>query len=422
MTSSERVRARVGALTLIAGAGAVATFFASLPAAERQTLRAAMSDVSRLHLDGMPRRTVTFAGAHPWLVAGDGLYQRVGADLRRVGQVLEVMDVAAGRSALVEFDPAVDAALDTGTRLTAHSSGASLAWTVDTLLPLDVRQRIRQEVDDFTARNRENLETTLEPLVADLLEAVAPLLLAETGAALERHRDEIEALGRRYRSDVLEAKLLPMLREELAPRLAVQGGPPLRAVGRELWDALPLFSLAYQSVKQGIDPRDRRYAEERFAEFVAQEALPILRRHRPALESTLMRILEDAAADERVVATLRDTASTLVGDAELRSLVAVIVSEVARGEPLRAAIEARLAEPDTRDAIESLRGEIDRTFQRIGRRIVFANEETLEVHPEFARFLRTLVLKKDRRFVLLEPGTGEPLPRGAPLAGRVADE
>lgn len=420
----QRFRARVllgvGSWTALIASFAVA--LARLPETERARATDALSDIARLATRGTVNREILFPAAYPWIEAGDGVYRREGFELLRCGQVLRVWESPEGRRIEVFFDPVVGDTLDSTSRFTAFSSGASMAWTFRSLLPEHVQTRITEEWERFVAANQERLTVVLLPMAKDLLREAGPLVLDEAIASLARHRVELDGIAARYREEFVEPRLIPLIENEIWPRLIATGGPALEAVGKELWDALPLLGLAWQGVKQEFDFSEEDRVNQRFREFLKDGAIPLLHQHAPALKDALLTVIRDAADDPEVSSTVRESLKALLSDTELRVLLVEVLDEVIRGERLRALVQSRLTDETAAKTIAELRKEIDEVFRSIGKKIVFSDETTYEVQPDFARFLRTLVLKKDRRWILFEPGAGAPTDPSATLLGEVAPE
>ncbi len=395
--------------------------YARLPSESKTRASDALGQIALLATRGEPRHVIVFPKEFPWLLVGDGIYRRDGFDLLRAGEIVKVTDDAEGRRIEVMFDPAIADRIDSHAKFTAFSSGASIAWTYRSLLPEHVRARITAEWTEFVAANRQRLTEILIPLAKDLLHELQPVIAEETVAALDRHRGEVDAISTRYRDTILKPRLLPLLKDEIWPLVLKHGEPELRATGEDLWAALPVFAIAWQGVAQEFDFSDTDRVKERFDEYLAKDALPILDRHSDALETALVEILKDAAEDPKVSVAVRESITTLLSDQQLRALAVTLIDEIARGDRIRDTIRKRLEEDKTAaDTIETLRKDLDELVRRIGRKIVFADETTWEVHPDFARFLRTLVLKKDRRWVYLEFGDGGKLEKDAVIVGAVS--
>lgn len=417
-----RPRLLLGVAFWSALGGGLAIAFARLPEPERERAYAALDDIARLTTRGKPERELSFPGQYPWIEPGDGIYRREAFELLRCGQVLEVWDAPDGRRLRAFFDPSIADRLDSTANFTAFSSGASIAWTFRSLLPDHVQQRITGEWQRFIESNRDRLTQVLAPLAKDLLRDAAPLALEEARSAFARRREEIDRISLRYRTEFVEPKLLPLLENELWPRLQEHGAPALEAVGRDLWGDLPLLGLAWQGVRQEFDFSDEDRVNARFRQFLRENAAPILDRHSPALKDALVAVVRGAAEDPEVTGALRESIQALLDDPELRALLGSVIEDVIRGERLRALVASRLEDSAAAETIASLRKELDEVFRSIGKKIVFADETTYEVQPDFARFLRTLVLKKDRRWILVEPGAGAPTAKDAVLIGTVAPE
>lgn len=402
----------------------LAIAFSNLSDSERTRSAEAIGAIATNALDGAPRRSIHFAKAYPWLEPGDGIYRRAEFDLVRCGQVISVSDVEDGRRIVAFFDPAIASQVNAEARLTAFSSGASIAWTYRSLLPQHVRDSITAEWGSFVRNNEQRVRDILLPVAREIMAETTPLLISEAEAAIDRHRSELDAIVSRYRSDVLDPRLIPILERKVWPLLIQHAGPTLREAGNELWDAMPVASLAWNGVAQNFDLSKEDRVANRFERYLEDQAFPILKRRTTDLQSALSGALKEAASDPEIETEIEHALVTLLADQELRAFVLRIANEVATSAAVRDAVRSRLSAPAVAEALDLLRQELDGVFQRIGRKVVFSNEETLEVHPDFARFLRTLVLKKDRRWILLEegPATSNPLPESTVLPGTVAPE
>lgn len=398
--------------------------FSSLSASERERSAQAIQAIASNAFDAAPRRTIHFAKVYPWLEPGDGIYRRSEFDLVRCGQVISVSDVEDGRRIVAFFDPAIAQNVNTEARITAFSSGASIAWTYRSLLPQHVRDSITAEWGTFVRNNEQRVRDILLPVAREIMAETTPLLLAEAEAAIDRHRTELDAIVNRYRNDVLDPRLIPILERKVWPLLIQHAGPTLREAGNELWDAMPVASLAWNGVAQNFDFSKEDRVANRFERYLEDHGFPILKRRTADLQSALSGALKEAASDPEIESEIEHALVTLLSDQELRAFVLRIANEVATSPAVREAVRGRLTAPAVVTALDQLRQELDGVFQRIGRKVVFSNEETLEVHPDFARFLRTLVLKKDRRWILLEegPSGSNPFPEDTVLAGTVAPE
>lgn len=422
-----RSRVLLGVLLWCGVAGAAAMGVASLDAGERSQATAALHDLWRLRTGGAREIAVVFPGAVPWLEKGDGLYLQGGTDdleLVRVGQVSAVLDQESGRAVALEVDPAVAPRLTAAARVTAFSSGASLSWTYRSLLPVYTREMIKGQWSAFLAENEALIRDIALPLAHDLAGALIAEALDEAAAVLARHRPELAALARRYRAEILEARVVPVLEREVWPIAKKEAGPVLTAIGRELWQALPLASLTWRGVWDKFGFEHEKRLKIGFEAFLEEEALPILAKHGGEVDAAVRAIVREAVDNDEVADVAREALLEIVTDPELRSIGRTMLEEFVRSPRFAALIKQHLEDPARKAGVDELRARFDELFRSTGRRMVLDPEGN--IRPDFARFIRTLVLKKDRHWMLLELDAAgaplEPLEQGARIVGTVSPD
>src|SRR5205085_5892556 len=90
-------------------------------------------------------------------------------------------------------------------------------------------------------------------------------------AALKNHEGEFHAVLDKHQS-TLKDDLLPVLKEQLGPVVKEKSKPLLRKIGRELWDALPMWSLGWSAFRDKLPWQNQSYVDKWFEEFVETKA------------------------------------------------------------------------------------------------------------------------------------------------------
>src|SRR5690606_10208803 len=114
-------------------------------------------------------------------------------------------------------------------------------WVINTLLTPERMQLVEAEIRQSMNENREEFTEKLRPVVQRGISELATIIETELPPILEKHREEIERLGARYQKEILQAELLPLVRDEVMPVVRKHAEPEVTAVGRELWQRLSLF-------------------------------------------------------------------------------------------------------------------------------------------------------------------------------------
>ena len=157
--------------------------------------------------------------------------------------------------------------------------------------------------------------------------------------------------------------------------------------------------------------------EERWRDFVREEAVPVIRSHLPEIQEALQAVLRDLASDEDVRTELRSIALHVGRDPELRTLVADVLRSVLVDNPrLEAFLEERWADPRVRARLETANDQLQTFFDRVGN-LLFFDVDGTGINPDLARVLRILLLRRDRSYLFLEPDSGPALETGETLRG-----
>lgn len=276
-------------------------------------------------------------------------------------------------------------------------------WVLETLITEPKRKMIADELQAFLDENRAEVEALVRPIAEDVIGHAMGLLEQNMAAALEKRNKEIHELVDAHRL-MIKDELLPVLKKKLGPSARVKAEPLLREIGRELWDALPMWSLGWSAFVDKIPFGQRTRTDQWWADFLENKAIPIVQKHEAELLGALGELIEEGARDPEVRAQLALASRRLANDPKFKALVRGLIEDtIVRPFDGRALVEKLIKDPKHQERLRRLEGKAGPMLQRIGRRLT-TDPATGRIDPDLARVLRRVVFGKDGRWVELSPG------------------
>ncbi|MEW6742772.1 MAG: hypothetical protein AB1486_08430 [Planctomycetota bacterium] len=393
----------------------------ALPEVERGHAERAALDVVRYVTEGPARVTFVLNGdveVRPW----DGVLRIEGEEFQRIGQVVMVEREAQQTRVRAQVDPWEADRFTTTTRAELLTATRSAAWVAETLIKESTWERIRGEWELFLACYEDELTQALLPLAQNTLEEIAALLAVEVDETVEHFRPQLNRLLRIYRKEIVNEKLFPLVHDEVWPIVKKRGTDPATVIGRELWDAAPVWGFLWRGVWDSVAHDTPVSVEERWNRYVEESALPILSGHTRLIQETMELIIKDISESGRVVQTLEASLLTLRNDPRLHALLGLMAKHIVQESPrLRAYIATKLRDPSVRATLRLAGNRFQRLIDTVVNLIVL-NEAHDGINPDLARLLRTMVLGKDQRLLLVQtPAGGSPRLPDAAIPATVAD-
>jgi len=335
--------------------------------------------------------------------------------LLRIGRVEEVQRDAA-LLARVSIYPEHSDVLRAETRAESFVVRVGATWVMETILPPERLQAIREKAALFFEREGVALREALWPELRQALLDVISMYEQELPKALAARSEEWRAIYERHRDGAVKKHLAPALREVVLPLAEEQLGPFLTSVGREMWEELPIWSLGIRYVLERVPGTKEDQVSEKFKTYLETRAVPILKKHTPEALRIAGNIVKETMADPRVRAALGRVARELAADEELSALLKETANDlVLENEELAGIVEERW-KSGLKAAVLNAARRLDPLVRQVVNGIVL-NESRDGINPRLAQVLRTAVFRKDGRWILLTPGPGELLPDGAVLKG-----
>ncbi len=289
---------------------------------------------------------------------------------------------------------------------TLQSTPDSTEWVVKTMLPAKKRRELVTLIMQAYQRHMPEIAEAFKPVVKDSLADAGAVIRDELQTSFEAREKEFQALGKKFESELLRKKILPVLHDEVWPIVEEKATPLARKVGTEIWQELSLWRFGWRFLYDKSPLPERNFTEQEFNRFVKEKAAPILKSHVPDMLELQKSLVEEFADHPKIRQTVSDSFQMVVDDQELRELLTSIFKEVLIDNArLKQTMQRQWTGPEAREAIDLASRRFDPTINRIGE-AMFGNPNK-SITPEFARVLRRMVLHKDQRWLILDPGTND---------------
>lgn len=290
--------------------------------------------------------------------------------------------------------------LQDGDYLEYHAAPDTAAWALKTMLPQSKREEIGQLILTAYREHQSEIIGSLRPIVEASLKDAAGVIREDMKSAFESREDQIRAIGRRYQSDLVEKKIVPLVQNEIWPIVREESEPLAGVVGNEIWKEVSVFRFGWRYIYDKTPFPDRNLTEKEFKRFVDQKAMPILESHVGDFVDLQKRLIKRISANSVVNETLAESLKTIVQDPEVQDLLSEVFREVLiNNKRLQEVLEARWKGPEAQHAIAMANYRLEPTITEIGVSLFGSPRE--EITPEFARVIRHRILHKDSRWFTL---------------------
>jgi hypothetical protein len=335
--------------------------------------------------------------------------------------VAEASAEPGARRALLTVYPEEADALREGAGLRAYTVPTTAAWVARTLVPPERLAEIRDRVARFWETEGVALRVAVWPHLRQGLLDTLSLYEQELPKALARHADRWEALLVRHRDGVVREELVPALREVTFVLAEKRFGPLLDTVGKELWEALPVWGLGWRAVWEKVPFTSEGQVRDRFAQYLEDDAKPILAAHAGEAAEIAGEVLRESLEDPRVRGALGAVFREFFTDPELGALLKQLFRDLVVENEEFHTLWRRRWESGLSAAMSDAAARLEPLISRVVDSVVLTRDRS-SLNPRLTRVLRTRVLRKDCRWVLLTPGAGAPLPDGATITGDRGEE
>lgn len=282
---------------------------------------------------------------------------------------------------------------------TAHRTTGSLQEVAEVMLPRSRRKELEGKLKRLVEQHGKQIAESLAPLIRQTMIESIPIVEIALTDSIGRHREQWERLGRRWETEILQERLLPLAKEEMLPIVREHGQPLAEQIGRELWERASLWRFGWRALYDRTPLPDREMVRGEWQRFVDEEAVPVFENHFDEIAETLIESIRDIAANPRVRLEFRELADRLAEDQEARTLLKQTLREaLVDNEDLRQRWASIWNSPTAKRAVREAGKKIEPTIRQIGDDLLGTPERGID--PRFARVLRNQILGKDRRWLV----------------------
>ena len=282
-----------------------------------------------------------------------------------------------------------------------HEADASLGWIAKTMLSPSKRKELTGLIVTAYADHQDDLLETFQPLIRQTIADSAKIIRDEVALEITNHQEQIESIGRRYQSEVLEKDILLILQEEIWPIIQEESQPLVQLIGMKIWREVSVWRFGWRYLYDAAPLPDKNLAKKEFDRFLQNKAVPILKTHLADAVELQKVILTKTIKNEKLKKTLTQAGTKLFNDDEVKALVKEIVKNaIVDNQKLKQSIETTWRSDSAVAAMRIANDRLQPTVTEIGKALF--GSPTTGVTPEFARVLRNRVLHKDERWLILK--------------------
>lgn len=333
----------------------------------------------------------------------------VGTDkgLRIVGSLDTVKTVQGDKIAQLLIFPDKSHFLHSDSAFTSYRTASDVAWVVQTLIPPEHLDVIKQRLLVTWKKERSQLWDELKPGLIRLLEELGTVLKDEFPALIESHVADMNIMSEVLRERSWEEHLEPVFVSTIWPLMEERAAPIISSVGDEIIEEAPVWSLYWAYLRQKVSSdANPKHLEKRVGEFLSEKAVPIIRRHSTEFRETLRTILFDLLKNETVQIAVQESIMGAASDPRFRKALSTVLEQwVLKSTRVRAVLEGALKRPDVATPLTHIMDSFERDIHHIAN-LILLNDTRDGINPDLARVLRSRLLREDESWILLTPGSG----------------
>ena len=361
----------------------------------------------RQWLAGATSERIAWSDTQIVLSPGDPLLMRqADGTFRQVGRVRNHYShepkEAWTKQASVVFYNAVAAECPDGFVLEYHTTPTALDWVVRTMVPPERQQEIARLIADDWKSHREQVLTQLQPVLEKSLAHAVTAIEAELPAIIQDHRNEFGQLADRYQAEIIRKQIVPLVRKEILPIVEEEITPVASELGKELWDRVSLWSFTWRYLYDVSPLPQKNAVKTEFDRFLEQEVRPQLESRSDQFVAITQRIISRVSRNDRVRSVIRENLRKVASDPELQAIIWSVVQEsIVQNDYLKTSLQDYWKSAEVQNALQVANVRFEPTARAIGDAIFGSRE--IGITPEFSRVLRSQILLKDRRWLVVVP-------------------
>lgn len=351
---------------------------------------------------------------------GDILFQWQGEVARPVGIITRVetpesneMGLVLSSTAYVELYPGAPK-ISTKDFVTYHSAPDSLAWVLQIMLPPEKRLEITKLITDAYRLHQNELSSALRPIIQKTIEESAQVIQEDLRKALAKRSEAIQLVGNRLQVELVEENIIPLVQSEIWPVIKRRSEPLIVQMGQEIWAEASVWRFGWRYLYDYSPLPQQDLTRKEFDRFVENTAVPILESHVDELLELQRSIMREVSENPKVQKVVSESMREFVNDSDVQLLFGEILQEVVIANPrLREVLEKIWSSDDANAALALTNKKLEPTITQIGESL-FGNP-TKQITPEFSWALRSRIMKKDSRWLILNHDPQSPAQTANPV-------
>ena len=290
--------------------------------------------------------------------------------------------------------------LSPGDYVTVHESAQSVDWIVRTMMPPETREKIGALITEAWKANQNELISLFQPLIEDSIADATKIVREDLKVAIDNHRSEIDELSTRYQEQLVQKKIIPLVKDEIWPIVQEESQPLAETIGQEIWKEVSVWRFGWRYIYDRSPLPEKKLTEKEFNRFVENKAVPVIENHLEDFIDVQKAVLTKISGNDKVKETISGSVREIANDPKFRELVASIFREaLVENQRLKNRLREKWQTPSAQSAMDIANRKLDPTVTEIGATL-FGSTHTA-ITPEFARVLRNKVLHKDERWLTL---------------------
>ncbi|MBC7964317.1 MAG: hypothetical protein H7Z17_00205 [Fuerstia sp.] len=341
------------------------------------------------------------------LSPGDPILMRqADGTFRQVGRVRNHF-AAAPKEALtnqasVVFYNTVAAECVDGFVLEYHTTPDALDWVVRTMVPQAKQREIARLIAEDWKSHRTEVMTQLQPIMEKSLAHAMNAVEAEIPRIIQDHRNEFGQLADRYQAEIIRKQIVPLVRKEILPIVKEEITPAASEIGQELWDRVSLWSFTWRYLYDVSPLPEKNAVKTEFDRFLEEEVHPQLDARSDQFVLITQKIISRVGKNERVRNVIRENLLKVSTDPELQAIIWSVVQEsIVQNDSLKTSLQDYWKSAEVQNAMQVANIRFEPTARKIGMAIFGSRDKGFT--PEFSRVLRSQILVKDRRWLVVVP-------------------
>ena len=343
-----------------------------------------------------------------WIRIGDPIFVETDDGPRVIGRIKRVEAVDSIEKRICWTDTAFAEMYTNAPKLVARDSFThyetpeSFAWVAATMLSDETRREISDLILRAYHDHRAEIVSVLRPIVEGSIRDASSVIREDLEAAFRARDSEIARLGEKFQTELVEEKLIPLVREEIWPTIRDEASPLATEIGNALWNEVSIWRFGWRAVYDAAPLPSQNLTRKEFERFLERKGMPIIRSRTPDIVQLQQQILSKLSENPKVRTVVSESIRQVVDDPDVQAMLTDVFREVFLGNArLQRLLEEHWKAPEAQRALDKANTLLEPTITNIGMKLFGSIDE--DIAPDFARVLRNKIMKKDSRWLFLNP-------------------